>query len=98
MENIVRKGEICYKQFLLFLRCFQQAYIFSVSKFGKLCGNGFNVSNIWYNRVNPSPNDKFLDWSKLKALADDKINVTEKLKFIYGRVGNIVGKGENGGY
>ena len=29
----------------------------------------------WLN----SPNDKFLDWSKLKASADGKINVTEKL-------------------
>ena len=26
--------------------------------------------------VNPLPNDKSLDWSKLKAFADDKINVT----------------------
>ena len=39
----------------------------------------------------------FLDWSKLKALADDKINVTEKLKFVLGRVENIMGKGENAG-
>ena len=38
---------------------------------------------------NSLPNDKFLDWSKLKALADDKINVTKKLKFILGRVENI---------
>ena len=38
--------------------------------------------------INSLPNDKFLDWSKLKALADNKINVTE----------NIVGKGENAGY
>ena len=28
------------------------------------------------------PNDKILDWFKLKAFADDKINVTEKLKFV----------------
>ena len=27
------------------------------------------------------PKDKFLDFSKLKAFADDKINVTQKLKF-----------------
>ena len=47
---------------------------------------------------NSLPNDKFLDWSKLKALADDKINVTEKLKFVLGRVENILGKGENAGY
>ena len=35
IENIVRKGKIaCYKQFLLFLQCFPQLYIFSVSKCG----------------------------------------------------------------
>ena len=28
------------------------------------------------------PNDKFLDWSKLKEFADDKLKVTEKLKFV----------------
>ena len=39
-----------------------------------------------------------LEWFKLKAFADDKINVTEKLKFVLGRVENIVGKGENGGH
>ena len=36
-------------------------------------------------------NDKILDWSKFKAFADDKINVTEKLKFVLGTVENIVG-------
>ena len=46
----------------------------------------------------PLPNDKFLDWSKLKELADDKINVTEKLNFVSGREENIVGKGENAVY
>ena len=45
-----------------------------------------------------SPNAKILDWSKLKQFADDKINVTEKLKFVLGRVKNIVAKGENAGY
>ena len=33
-----------------------------------------------------------------KELADDKINVTEKIKLVLGRVENIVGKGENAGY
>ena len=32
--------------------------------------------------LNSLPNDKILDWSKLKACAEDKINVTEKLKFV----------------
>ena len=44
------------------------------------------------------PYDKFLDSSKLKALADDKMNVTEKLKFVRGRVKTIVENGENAGY
>ena len=36
--------------------------------------------------------------SKLKAFADNNINVAEKLKFALGRVENIVGKGDNAGY
>ena len=40
------------------------------------------------------PNNKILDWSKLKAFADDKINVNQKLNFVLGRVENIVGNGE----
>ena len=39
-----------------------------------------------------------LDLPKLKALADDKINDGEKLKFLLGSVENIVEKGENAGY
>ena len=46
--------------------------------------------------INSSPD--FLDWFKLKELADDKMNVTEKLKFVLGRVENIVVKGENAEY
>ena len=32
--------------------------------------------------INSLPNDNFLEWSKLKAIADDNINVTQKLKFV----------------
>ena len=39
-----------------------------------------------------------VDLLKLKAFADDKLNVTQKLKFALGRVENIVGKEENAGY
>ena len=48
--------------------------------------------------LDPLPNNKKLDWSKSKAFADDKINVIEKLKFVLGRVENMVGNGENAGY
>ena len=41
------------------------------------------------------PNDKILDLQKLKAFAVDKIDMTQKLKFVSGRVENMVKKGEN---
>ena len=47
---------------------------------------------------NSLPSDKILDWSKLKALADNKLNATKELKFVLGREENILGKGENAGY
>ena len=34
--------------------------------------------------VTSLPNDKILDWSKLKEFVHDKINVTEKLKYWFG--------------
>ena len=43
------------------------------------------------------PNDKIVDWSNLKAFADDKIYVTEKLKFVVGWVETLWKKGENAG-
>ena len=45
---------------------------------------------------NSLQNDKILDLSKWKAFAN-KINLTEKLKFVVGRVENVE-KGENAGY
>ena len=39
-----------------------------------------------------------VDWPKLKALADDKIDVTEMMMSLSDRVENIVGKEENAGY
>ena len=47
--------------------------------------------------INSLPNDKVLDLTKLKAFADNKINVTQMLKFSLGRVENVE-KGENAGY
>ena len=66
VEKTVGKGEIAhYEQFLLFPHCFQKACFPGVSK-------GVIVWE-WFNSL---PNDNFLHWSKLKAFADDKINVT----------------------
>ena len=41
------------------------------------------------------PYDKILDWSKLKAFADEKLNEVEKFIFVLGGLQNIMGKGEN---
>ena len=51
-----------------------------------LCGNGLTLYHI----------TKFY-WSKFKAHAHDKINVTQNLNFVLGRVENISEKGENAG-
>ena len=48
--------------------------------------------------LNSLRNDKIFDLSKFKAFGDDKIILTQKLKFVLGRVDNIVEKGENAGY
>ena len=57
--------------------------------------NVCKIRTIWY-KVNSLPNDKILAWSKLKAVADDKIDI--KMISLLERVENIVGKGENTGY
>ena len=43
---------------------------------------------------NPFPHNKILDHTKLKAFADDKLNVTKMLISVLDWVENIVGKGE----
>ena len=47
---------------------------------------------------NPLPDDKIVDWSKLKAFADDKMDVVKMTISLFDRVENSVGKGENAGY
>ena len=59
----------------------------------KMCTYG----PVWNSVFNSLPNDKILDRLKFKAIADNKTNVSKKLKFVLGRVEDIVGKGENAG-
>ena len=53
----------------------------------------------YFPSINTLPNNKIFDWSKLKVhlFADNKINVSKKLKFLLGWVENIFGKGESAG-
>ena len=48
--------------------------------------------------LDPLPDYKNLASTKLKAFADDKLNVAKLLISLSHRVENIVGKGENAGY
>ena len=47
------------------------------------------------NRINSLQNDNILGWTKLKAFANDKLNIAEMIISLLGRIENIVGKGEN---
>ena len=44
--------------------------------------------------INPFPNDKYLDASKLKEFADDNFNFGESGEKLSKRIENTVGKGE----
>ena len=44
------------------------------------------------------PNDKFVDQSRWKACEDDKIDATQKMKYVIGRVRNKLSLGQNADY
>ena len=48
--------------------------------------------------VNPLSDDNILTLSKLKAFADDKVNVAQNIEVVFHRIENIVGKEEKAGY
>ena len=47
--------------------------------------------------INSLPNNKILDWSKLKAFADDNLYEAQMMIYVFDWAGKIVGKGENAG-
>ena len=68
VENAVGKGEIArYKQFLFFPQCFQKACFQEASK-GVILWEWVKADGACFN---PLPEDKILDWSKLKQFTDD---------------------------
>ena len=67
-----------------------------------LFGEAENIGNKYFSPFiatlfNYLPNDKILDWSKVKAFPDDKLNAIKEWKFVLGREDNIVGKREKAG-
>ena len=82
-ENTVGKGEIArYEQFLLFPQCFQKA-----------CFPGVSKGVIVWEWVNSLTNDQILDMTKLKAFADDKLNIDKMIISLLDRVENTERKG-----
>ena len=68
-------------------RSFSQGSACRLTRFNALC-----------RYINPLPNNKILDVTKLKAFADAKFNVGRMLTSLLDRVENTVGKEENAGY
>ena len=48
--------------------------------------------------LNSLPNDKISDLTKLKAFAEDRIDIAQVMISVFNRIENIVEKGENVGY
>ena len=69
--------------------------IFSHSVFKRLILQTHKNQGFFGKGLTPYQN---LELSKLKALADNNIKVTETRKFFFKKLENIVGNGENVGY
>ena len=48
--------------------------------------------------MNPLPENKMMDWTKLKSIVDDNFHVVKMVQDFSNMAANIVGKGENAGY
>ena len=57
----------------------------------------FSISYFVLYAFNSLPNDKILDWSKLKAFVDDNLKVVKMMIYALDTAETIVGKGENAG-
>ena len=57
-----------------------------------------HIINLLSDILNPLPNYKILDVTKLKAFAVNKLNFVKMTISLFYGVENIVGKGENAGY
>ena len=97
VENTMRNREIARsEQFLLFPQCFQKTCI--ADKFGK--GLKRVPKSIQHQSINltrcfnPLPDDKILDWSKLKQFAYDNFEFDVNSRKFSKLVENTVGKGE----
>ena len=93
-ENNVGKGQIARnEQFLLFPQCF--ITIWRTFYFHEIRNCHLQSLSVWkrlkfvvWKRVNPLPNYNNLDVPKMKAFADDKLNVARMMNFLLDREEN----------
>ena len=64
------------ERFLLFPKFFQKASLLGVVNTVDCAAKCLTLYQVTL----------FLDWSKLQSFADNKVNVTEKLRFVFGQV------------
>ena len=56
------------------------------------CNDNFSVAQMIQFFFNPLPNDKYLDRTKLKAFAENKLNIVVMMIFFFDRVENTMEK------
>ena len=52
---------------------------------------------LYVRNIDPLPNDKIFDTTKLKVFEDDKLNIAKMTFSLFDRIENTVGRGENAG-
>ena len=79
---------------------FHQTVFTSRRHLGRTCKNRIKHQGLYHSPMilNSLPNDKFLGLPKLKAFADDNLDVTQDIKVVFHRIENIVEKEENAGH
>ena len=97
------KGEIVrYTSNFSFSQCFRKACFPGASKgvivweWVKDAITAFLI--VFFNPLNLLPKNKIFDVTKLKAFADEKLNVAKMTISLFYRVRNTVEKGENADY
>ena len=104
-ENTVGKGEIARNEQFFFFPQYFLPFWRTFCHFHQVQNYQLQTLSVWkslkffiWERDNTLQNNKILDWTKLKAFADVKLNVSRKIISLFDRVEKIVGKGEYGGY
>ena len=111
LTQVLKQQLLCFRNKIIFLSCISGERQILLCK--KVCQNrvsnqqppGQESNMACHTRkrtfghfLNSLPNNYFLNWIKFKAFADDKLNVAKIVTYVFDRVENIMGKGENAGY